>query len=259
MEDINDLLYDDVEAKYLALQNKKKNRKKKKRKRRLVILLAVTILIILYLISDFSKVKSLDVKGNIFYTKQDVLTKADLNYESRYLLVPGFYLEWQLEKDALIEDADVYKGLDGAITITIKEKGVVGYYIEDGKNYALVNDGSSMEIDSGRLDMIVNYPLIDGFDATQRIKLAKSFKGEEEVDANIIRMISEMAPYETSYDANMVKIVMQDGNTIYTSYDSIILLNDYLATLKRLKKSNACLWPDIATHSIHNEDCSKKE
>ena len=37
MEDINDLLYDDVEAKYLALQNKKKNRRKKKLKVRLII------------------------------------------------------------------------------------------------------------------------------------------------------------------------------------------------------------------------------
>ena len=237
MEDINDLLYDDVEAKYLALQNKKKNRRKKKRKKRLLILLLAGILATLYFVSDFSKVKSLDVKGNSFYTKQMVLQKAGLTYDSRYIIIPRIYLEWKLEKDGLIEDAVVHKGMDGTISIEIKEKSIVGYYIDNGKNYALVNDGSSMEIGSAMLDTIVHYPLVDGFSAAER----------------------KMVPYETSYDKHMVKIIMQDGNTIFTSYESMPLLNDYLGTLKRLKKSNVCLWPDAATHSIHNENCSKKE
>lgn len=259
MEDINDLLYDDVEAKYLALQNKKKNRRKKKRKKRLLILLAACVLAALYFISDFSKVKSLDVRGNSFYTKQMVLQKVGLTYDSRYIVIPRFYLEWKLEKDDLIEDATVHKGLDGAITIDVKEKSIVGYYIDNGKNYALVNDGSSLVIDSAKLDTIVNYPLVDGFTAGERKKLAKSFGGKQKVDDSIVQMISEMVPYETSYDKHMVKIIMQDGNTIFTSYESMPLLNDYLGTLKRLKKSNVCLWPDAATHSIHNENCSKKE
>ena len=259
MEDINDLLYDDVEAKYLALQNKKKNSRKKKRKKRLLILLVALALAALYFISDFSKVKSLDVKGNSFYTKQMVLQKAGLTYDSRYIIIPRIYLEWKLEKDGLIEDAVVHKGMDGTISIEIKEKSIVGYYIDNGKNYALVNDGSSMEIGSAMLDTIVHYPLVDGFSAAERKKLAKSFGGKQKVDASIIAMISEMVPYETSYDKHMVKIIMQDGNTIFTSYESMPLLNDYLGTLKRLKKSNVCLWPDAATHSIHNENCSKKE
>lgn len=259
MEDINDLLYDDVEAKYLALQNKKKNRRKKKRKKRLLILLVALALAALYFISDFSKVKSLDVRGNSFYTKQMVLQKAGLTYDSRYIVIPRFYLEWKLEKDDLIEAATVHKELDGAITIEVKEKSIVGYYIDNGKNYALVNDGSSLVIDSAMLDTIVNYPLVDGFTAAERKKLAKSFGGKQKVEDSIVQMISEMVPYETSYDKHMVKIIMQDGNTIFTSYEPMPLLNDYLGTLKRLKKSNVCLWPDAATHSIHNENCSKKE
>ena len=123
----------------------------------------------------------------------------------------------------------------------------------------MIDDGTSKEITSSDLSIIVDYPLIDGFSKEERINLAKSFSQEEEVDETIIHMISEMVPYETSYDEHMVKIVMQDGNTIYTSYESMPLLNDYLATLKSLKKKNVCLWPDVATHSIHNESCSKKE
>ena len=72
MEQLDELLYDDVEAKYLALQNKKKKRKKRRRKRRLVIAGAILLVASLYFMSDISKVKSLEVKGNRFYTKEDV-------------------------------------------------------------------------------------------------------------------------------------------------------------------------------------------
>ena len=62
-----------------------------------------------------------------------VLQKAGLTYDSRYIVIPRFYLEWKLEKDDLIEAATVHKELDGAITIEVKEKSIVGYYIDNGK------------------------------------------------------------------------------------------------------------------------------
>ena len=91
MEQLDELLYDDVEAKYLALQNKKKKRKKRRRKRRLVIAGAILLVASLYFMSDISKVKSLEVKGNRFYTKEDVLKKAHLSYETRYMITPKCY------------------------------------------------------------------------------------------------------------------------------------------------------------------------
>lgn len=260
MEDLEDILYDDVEAKFLTLQNKKKNRKKRKRRRRLLILLVLICIGALYFYSDISKVKSLVVKGNRFYSKEMVLKKADLSYDTRYIIMPKFYIEWQLKKDKFIKDATVTKGMDGAIKITIVEKTIVGYFIENGKNYVLVSDGSQIEMKSEELDRIVNFPLIDGFSKTERKKLADSFiESKNAVKPEIIAMISEMQPYQTSYDKHMVKIVMQDGNTIFTSYDSMSLLNDYIGTLKKLNKTNVCLWPDAATRSMHNESCSKKE
>lgn len=259
MEDLNELLYDDVEAKILAYKTKRDNRKKRRHRKQLIVLLILIALATVYFISDVSKVKSLDVEGNSFYTKQAILNKAGVSYETRYVVIPKIYLEWKLKQDPLIEDVTVSKKLDGSLRFDVKEKTIIGYYVENGKNYALVKDGSSIVISSDDLHNIVKYPLLDGFSANQRKKLAQSFNGKEPVREEIIAMISEMVPYETSYDKHMVKIVMQDGNMIFTSYDSMPLLNDYLGTLKKLKKNNVCLWPDAATHSIHNENCSKKE
>ena len=59
----------------------------------------------------------------------------------------------------------------------------------------------------------------------------------------MISMISEILPHKESYDEHMVKIVMQDGNTIYASYDSLGLLNAYKSALKDLKgKKYVFLW-----------------
>lgn len=260
MEDIEDILYDDVEAKYLALQNKKKNRKRNRRKFQLIVLLLVVVVGGLYFSSDFSKVKSLEVNGNLFYDKDTVLKKAGLSYNTRYIVVPKFYIEWNLKDDKLISHVSVDKGMNGTITLSVKEKEIIGYFIEDNKNYALINDGTKIEIKSAYLDKIVNFPLIDGFSKAEQKKLCEGFaKKGNVVKANVIHMISEITPYATSYDEHMVKIIMQDGNTIFTSYDSIPLLNNYLETLKSLNKDHACLWPDITTGSIQSLDCDKKE
>ena len=58
----------------------------------------------------------------------------------------------------------------------------------------------------------------------------------------------------------MVKLVMQDGNFIYTDYASMPLLKDYkevvLKNIKEGKKKRLCVVMDDATANIHTEDCS---
>lgn len=260
MEELDDILYDDVEAKYLALQNKKKNRKKKRRKRRLMILFILLAVGFLYFNSDMSKVKSLEVSGNVFYTKEEVLKKAQLSYNTRYIVIPKMYIEWKLEQDTFIEDVRVHKDMNGAISIEIQEKAMIGYLVEDGKNYVVMSDGHKVLLDKENLSSMLNLPSIDGFKDEELKKLAKAFSMQkQEVKPEIIHMISEIVPYATSYDPHMVKIIMQDGNLIYTSYESIPMLNSYLDTLKGLNKDHACLWPDINTGSIQSLDCSTKE
>ena len=68
MERLDTFIQDDVEAKFLALENKKRKRKRRRRKIRLVCALAILISVTLYFISDASKIKTLEVEGNIYYS-----------------------------------------------------------------------------------------------------------------------------------------------------------------------------------------------
>ncbi len=105
-------------------------------------------------------------------------------------------------------------------------------------------------------DVIANYPVIDGFSKKERQNLAKAFsyKGSE-VTQEIIAMIAEISPHKESYDDHMVKFVMQDGNKIYSSYESVQLLNAYKKTLKNLKKDHVCFVMDANTETYITENC----
>ena len=52
----------------------------------------------------------------------------------------------------------------------------------------------------------------------------------------------------------MVKIVMQDGNTIYASYDSLGLLNAYKSALKDLKGKKVCVFYGCTDRIFNNRE-----
>ena len=92
---------------------------------------------------------------------------------------------------------------------------MVGYYVKDNKNYALCQNGSSIEIDEQYLNMIVHFPLLSNFNAKQRKQLCEQFQKHRKVlTRELIEKFAEIVPYKTSYDKNMFKITMQDGNIV---------------------------------------------
>lgn len=245
MEDLKDILYDDVEQKFIELQDKKKRRGKRWKKFKITTIMLVLIIGSAYFLSDYSKVKSLSVEGNIYYNDSEIFEKASLSYNTRYIVMPKFLIQWNLEKDPLIESASVEKTMLGAIHITLKEKRIIGYYIaDDGKNILVYGKEEVLkeEISSQHINKITKFPLLVNFPDEQLLNLLNAFQiKNREVKDGIISMISEISPYATSYDEHMVKIVMQDGNTIYSSYAGIPLLNEYKKVLQQLNESNVCL------------------
>ena len=256
MDEINELLYDDDDAKIEALQAKKEARHLRRKQFQFYLVIIVIVVGIIYFCSDASKITSIKVFGNLFYSEQEILELANVDYQSRFLLKPKKLMEHRLESDDLIKEVNIEKSFDGRLSIEVKEELIIGYFVEKNKNYVLLHDGSVHEIHSKNLDAIVHYPLIDGFSKKERAHLAKAFSPDgAQVRQDMISMISEIRPHQESYDQHMVKIVMQDGNTVYTSYDSVFLLNSYKQTLKSLKKNHVCFVMDANTKTYITEDC----
>ena len=133
---------------------------------------------------------------------------------------------------------------------------MVGYYVKDNKNYALCQDGSSIEIDEQYLNIIVHFPLLSNFNAKQRKQLSEQFQKHRKVlTRELIEKFAEIVPYKTSYDKNMFKITMQDGNIVYTNLKSIKMLSKYQSVLTKLKGQSVCLVLDSTHSTIEKVNC----
>ncbi len=262
MEDIKDILYDDVEQKFIELQDRKKKRKVRWRRVKRLVILTVLIVGTFYFASDYSKVKSLSISGNTYYSDDDILEMAKLSYRTRYVIMPKFLINWNLEQHELIESVDVIKNWQGAIQLEIHEKKILGSIRdENGKAYVIVcgqekEPFEKIAVDEAHIPVLANYPILGDFDNENMQKLVDAFNvNKREVSEDFIAMISEIQPYQRSYDAHMVKMVMQDGNTLYSSYDGIPLLNDYKQVLRSSGKSHVCMELDETNASIYEQPC----
>lgn len=250
------LIHDETEENLQALNKKKKNRPKRRLQIMLMIIAVLSSLIAIYFLSDISKVKSIKITGNRYFNDKEIMELADISYETRYLLLLPFMNERKIESNELITNVTIQKMMSGVVHIEVEEVDIIGTYQENKKTYLLFGDGSSIEQDANEIERIAKFPLIGKFSKEQRELMAASFvKPGKKVKAEFMSLISEINPHEESYDKHMIEIVMQDGNRVYSQYESVFLLNRYKQPLPNLKKDNECILLDLFTEAITTEDC----
>ena len=191
----------------------------------------------MYYFSTDSHVKVLSCKNNYYLSDSEVYDLANVSTKTRIYLMPSIILEKRVEKMPFVQSCDVSKK-NRKLTFDVQEKLMVGYYVKDNKNYALCQDGSSIEIDEQYLNMIVHFQ-----------------KHRKVLTRELIEKFAEIVPYKTSYDKNMFKITMQDGNIVYTNLKSIKMLSKYQSVLTKLKGQSVCLVLDSTHSTIEKVNC----
>lgn len=123
-------------------------------------------------------------------------------------------------------------------------------------------------MDEGQQASARRFPLLSGFDEDQLSALAAAFDAvKDQVDIDVLSRISEILPYQTSFNENMMRVVMRDGNTLYGSYEAAGVLQIYESVLAKLQGNNVCLYMDeengamskISCSEFQDEDASSKE
>ena len=243
-----------VGEKLLKADKRKKKKRFRKRLKLFILIGALIALGIFYLLSDMSRVKSLTVTGNHVYSDEVVLEKANLNYDSSFILTSSWWVEHTLKNDVLIKNVDVRKNLQGGIEINIEEKMIIGYLQEDTHSLLIQGEGI-VQLEEAGEDLIRNIPRISGLNSDQLARLDEAF---ENVEMQYVHMISEILPFATSYDSDMIQLVMMDGNRVNTSYRGIELINNYKNILAELEGTHVCLYVDEFSGNIikENGDCS---
>lgn len=235
------------------LLRRKKRRKRVRMTRISLVIILVLSVFFLYFMSEGSKVKSIRVENHSYLTDEYILELANLDYNSRYWLVISPIVKMKLESNPCIRKASVKHVNDHGLVVRIEEEKGIGYYWTDELNLVL-ETGKVIEMSKEFYSSLKNLPLIK--DGTSKEEIELLVEQMSKVDQKVISNITEIWNYTSSYDANMVRFLMADGNQVFASKDSIPLLTNYLSIAKSIKKKNACLVLDMPTSSAYTKSCS---
>lgn len=222
----------------------------------LSVLLFLAAAAAVYYFSPDSHILSMSVFGNYYYSPQQIYKIAQVTPDSRKLLNPSKVIEKRLEEDPLIEDASVT--ISGqSLQIHVQEKLIIGYYVEDGLNYIVCSNGEILPIeDPSSMKNLIHIPLLVGLSRETIDAIVKEFQTYPEyLTRDILEKIAEILPWEESYDPNMLRMVMQDGNTVFTSIPSLKMITNYQSMLTELQGENVCLVLDSENDAIDKIAC----
>ena len=222
------------------------------------IFLSIVLIGLVYFLGPWSNVYSISVKGNKYYTNEDILKKSNLSTNDKFLLAPISKAKKLLLNDPLIKSANVTRNDNKLITIEVEENKIYGYAYEDYESVLLLDDNQRIVLDNDNNYLITKVPLVSGFTKEQLELVAKGF---ENVDASIINEISEIHRYPFSYDQNMLEVIMRDGNYVFVSSFGLKLLDNYysISSGLQLDKSGACIYLDEVTNSGYTSRCPWQE
>lgn len=216
---------------------KKESMPKRKTSRKLItilILLFIAILAVIFFRSPVSKISQVQIDGNVFTTKDEILAKSGLKVGNPFFSDNGSDIEKKLEEIASVSEATVDKQFPGTIVIHIKEYDPVAYELAaDGQLHAILSSGVSVTLpDSG---MAVEKPILTHWEdgnplKTELSEILKNIPNELTTD------ISEIMPSPTPSFPDRIKLYTKSQFEVITTVslleDKVSYLNQVIETEK---------------------------
>ena len=217
-----------------------KRRKKKNNffKIFLYIIFLIIITLLIYLLLNV-KTKNIIISGNNYYTDEQIIEKANLEYYPKFILLNKSKIKDKLKELDLIKDVKISKKWGFILKINVEEKKIL-YYVRSKEKYIL-DDNNTYQIDN-----LIGYPTLINY-VPEAIE--KAFVKElSKVDDNIIRMISEIEYSKTDYDEKRFLLYMNDGREVYITVSKTNLLNKYVDIVKKLGNKKGILYLDSGNY-----------
>ena len=102
--DIDEVMQDDeLEARQSAAQQSKNKLMRRKKRIKILIVLIIISIFSVYMFSDYSNIRIIDINGNIIHTKEQLMKMAKIDYSMKSILAPGFLIKKRLEDERLRE------------------------------------------------------------------------------------------------------------------------------------------------------------
>lgn len=199
-----------------------KQRKKKKLKRKVKILLVLCLLIILafYLISDYSKVKSIHISGNSFTEKEEILEHITISQSSYYMFMNTHKIEKQIKLLPAIKEATVQCDWVGNIKIEVQEAQPIAYAKINKDIYEINNIGNIIKTtDQDRISLLKSLPYVSEF---KEEKLLKQFaEGFKDVPTLMQNEISDIILSPQRGDETRLKCLLKGDKILYIRIEDL--------------------------------------
>jgi cell division protein FtsQ len=188
----------------------KQQRRRKANKRLTLLLLFFFFLIacIVYVQSPLSHVRTISVKGNLTYSKNEIISETGLSKKENIWKVDEKEVEKDIEKLPEMGQARVKVRFPNAIVIDVKEHERVAYFSEKTSFYPVLENGKILQ-NTPIYSFPENSPILTGFKEGKVLnELVSSLKGLPEEVRN---SISEIHHEPSKTDQYHITLYMNDG------------------------------------------------
>lgn len=252
--------YEDT-ASIKAVTQAIKDRKIRKQRRLISIYVRRLIFVLLLLAfsftvyaidqSDLFRVKTISVVGNVHIDDQEVISLSEIKLGDRIWLTSKNNVRKRVSTSPWVSQVIVLKK-GNQVTIEVTEHRILGYRVTD-RISLLLQSGQLIPLKESQLDWIATASIITGFEDDEvEKKLVDAFSA---VDDSIMLFISEIHQNPTTYDQQMIRLIMSDGNQIFTDYAGLDLINEYKLIVSQINPENKCIYFDALHRAYSSRPC----
>lgn len=211
------------------------------------IIAGIFLLLVIYYFLPVSRVRAVSVTGSQYLDPSYIAKESQVSLKNRYYMVIPALVERRLEKDPMIEKAEVTLADGNVIHINVVEKQPFGYRYEE-EPMILFTDNTKAVMKSEYLDIIARIPMISGFEDDEQTRLlADAF---EKVDRSVVEDMSEISQIALSYDDQTMCILMRNGGYFITNYYNLEKINSYNKIYSSMRDKSYCIWATIKGSNI---------
>jgi cell division septal protein FtsQ len=239
------------------------NRKKEKRQRIVRKFLIGTVFILFtaavsagyyfYFSGTYALSNSILISGTKILPDAYILKLSKSGYDKNFMMQNAALLRKNIKTEPLIENASVSLDAANVIRIQITEKTIMAIWLDEAK--LVLSDGSLLTLKDEYAKAWLQNPGIYGYKDEKTLRpLITALKP---ITKEGLGNVSEIHLYPTRYDENYVKVIMQDGNRIFTSLSTLDMIEEYPRIVNALKADNSCIIFDEMTRTAFSQPCVK--
>jgi cell division protein FtsQ len=224
--------------------------------KRLAVFLLTCALVFLsyaYIVTPMSKVNRIEISGNHLLSKQELLETLQVNLDSTLYALDLVTLNSALRKIDLVESGQVSLQNHNTIQIQLVEKRGVAFYLTAQGTIMLTDKAEFITMTPNRLLMNMNLPLIFNMEETADLESLALVLGT--LNDEILVNISEIHKERVAYNEPQLRLMMQEGNTVFAPLSALTALDKYLQVVKMTNEKNSCFTIADISFSLVKQAC----